>query len=184
MRRDRRDDQPPEQRLVGDTAISSSSLRPSLDDANRPVSSLLRWERHQELRDRVLDYAKARGASTHAVLIEAIQMGLAQLAPAGAECEESNAHRAESADEAPYRRVQGDITIEIRARACRGDDGSWTVEIPRLRSIAPVRVTIAAGKELSSPEIAQAALHVVSTWFDHDADGDRWARGSDAVFPQ
>lgn len=47
--------------------------------ANRPASSLLRWEHHGVLRDAVAEYAERERQSVHAVLIESIRRGLAQI---------------------------------------------------------------------------------------------------------
>lgn len=153
---------------VSPAATADPEATPKIEvPANRAVSSLLRWEHHQLLRDAVIDYAKREHHSVHTVLIESIRRGLAQIDREGwAPAIRSNNVNSSTARSSRQKRGSR-LVIEVSAYAYQEDDETWTIEIPRLTSKTPSGETIVAtGSASSSRGIAQAALELASAWLD------------------
>lgn len=51
--------------------------------AKAPASSLVRWEKNEELRDGLMDYARQQRYPVHTVLLMALELGLKQLEERG-----------------------------------------------------------------------------------------------------
>lgn len=133
--------------------------------ANRPASSLLRWEHHEDLRDAVIDHAKREHHSVHTALIESIRRGLSQIDSQEREPRPSQTSRSSSPARSSWERRGRSVVIEVRAQAYQEADETWTIEIPRLTSKSPSGATIVAtGSASTSREIAQAALDLASAW--------------------
>lgn len=77
------------------------------------------------------------------------------------------------------------MTTKLSARAHRDNDGTWTIEIPELTSIAPSGVTIVAtGSALNYRGISKAASNLAAVWLDvapHDIDVDITVEAPDNI---
>ncbi|WP_344708227.1 hypothetical protein [Microbacterium luteolum] len=151
-------------------AAEPRTTRASMGSGGRPASSLVRWERHEVLRDAVIDFAKRRNYSVQTILIESIRRGLAQLDSERWVSDAQQNRRSASANGDSRERTGRDIVIELRARAYRENDETWTIEIPRLVSRTPSgAIIVATGSALDARGIAAAAVELASAWLGVDA---------------
>lgn len=97
----------------GHSVAADSPPSGRIDLSDRPATSLLRWDRHRDLRDRVLEYARRQGTSTHAVLIDTIRRGLAQIEDGNDAHTAGTRTRDPATDQEKNGRRRGDIVIEV-----------------------------------------------------------------------
>lgn len=153
------------------TAAEPRTTRTSIGPGGRPASSLVRWERHEVLRDAVIDFAKSKHYSVQTILIESIRRGLAQLdsEPWGSDAQQNGRSTSANGNGNNRERTGRDIVIELRARAYRDNDETWTIEIPRLVSKTPSgAIIVATGSAPDSRGIAAAAVELASAWLGVD----------------
>lgn len=58
---------------------ATPAARTKQDGTKPPASSLIRWEKNEELRDGLMEYAKQQRYPIHTVLLMALELGLEQL---------------------------------------------------------------------------------------------------------
>lgn len=151
--------------VAADAPDAENLTNTSLRGANGPASSLIRWEHHEDLRESVTEYAKRERYSVHAVLIESIRRGLAQIETSGWTPNEQGPSGVRPTGPNHGHDERKSIVVELKARAYRDEDGTWTVEIPELTSRTPSGATlVATGSARTSQELARAAVDLASAW--------------------
>lgn len=74
---------PPEAPKTAEPNSPTKTLTPTTGDA--PLTALVRWRGHEELRDRIADYSKAMRYPNHAIMLRAMEIGMEHIEKHGME---------------------------------------------------------------------------------------------------
>ena len=74
---------PPESPKTAEPNSPAKAPTPTTGDA--PLTALVRWRGHEELRDRIASYNKATRYPNHAIMLRAMEIGMEQIEKHGME---------------------------------------------------------------------------------------------------